>query len=1025
MIWNACIRHPVVTIVAVLVVGVFGIWSYTQMPVRENPDVQFPVISVNVVYPGAEPEVIETEIVEPLEEEINTVEGLKTLTSTSRESVATITAEFELYRDIDVAAQDVRDRVNRARRELPDRIEEPIVRKIDPDARAILWVALTGDQRWDVVRLSNYADNVLKQRIESLRGVGRVIVGGQRRYAVRLRLDPSRMAVHRVTAGQVIGTLQDNNVDIPTGRVESEQREFVVKTEGQFSDPGPINDLIITWRNGAPIRIGDIGLAVDGVENDRQIGRFKGEPAVGLGIVKQSDANTVAVSERVRSRLDELSEDLPAGLEYEIATDASVYIEDSVRDLLFTIGLAAGLVAVVVLAFLKTFRGTFISALAIPVSLLGGVTAMYLMGFSINTLTMLGLILAIGIVVDDAVVVLENTYRHVEAGYEPIPAARIGTTEVAFPSIANTLALASVFVPVAFVTGVVGRFFQEFALTVAVTVLASTATALTLTSMASSRLLVSGASHGRIYNALEKMLDKMETGYGWLLDRALDHRWITLLLAAAAFAGGVLAAMDLSTEFLPDVDREEFLIRFELPEGASLAQTDRYARRVERMLKRDGRVKHFFMIIGLSQGAGPGKVNEGMFFVRLTPRQQRRRHQEVIMGQVRDRLEQIPGARAFVISTGGVGPSGQAPVQIVLQHPRIDALADKQGEVMQWMAGEQVGFVGINSDLKLNQPQVRVRILRDRAGQMGISVRQISETLRILLGQPDVSEIQRQAERYEVIPEIVTRGRMVPEQLDQIYVRAADGSMVALSNLTRTEEILAPSEIHHYNRVRSATISASLAPGAALGDALGRAETRLDDRLGGQFDSALTGQSQDFAESFRSLGYAMAFAVLFIYLVLTAQFESFIHPLTILMALPLAATGAFAGLWLLSMPLGIVAYIGLIMLMGMATKNAILLVDYANVLRRRGEDLFDAVADASRRRFRPVVMTTISTVLGLMPIALGFGAGGTGRAPLGVAVVCGLTATTGLTLLVIPVIHTLVTSLRQRLVVDGSKEART
>lgn len=1012
MIWNFCITRPVLTIVGVLVTAIFGMYGYFQMPVREDPDVEFPVVSVNVVFPGAEPEVVETEIIEPLEEEINTVEGLKTLTSTAREEVATVTAEFELWRDIDVAAQDVRDRVSRARRELPDGIEEPIIEKLDPDAQAVLWIALTGDMRWDEVRLSTYADEVLRQRLENLRGVGRIIIGGERRYAVRIELDPLKLAAHRLTVQDVVEAVQANNVDIPSGRVESVAREFLVKTRGQFSEAEPFNELIVASRQGGPVRIRDVGQAVDGVENDRQIARFVGETAVGMGVVKLSGANTVSLAEGVKARMEELARDFPAGLSYQIASDESVFIEESIQDLLFTIGLTSGLVVLVVLLFLRTFRGTLIVGLAIPASLLGGLAVMNVLGFSVNTLTMLGLILAIGIVIDDAIVVLESSYRHLEQGADPIPAARVGTTEVAFPSIANTLSLAAVFIPVAFTPGLIGRFFYEFGLTVTATVVASTLTALTLTPMLCSRLLRQNHTRGRVFHALERGFDLLDAAYARTLDMAMAVRWLTVLLALAAFGLGAFLFTRLSTEFQPEVDRAEFIISFETPEGATLGQTDLYARELEKVLRATPEVRQFFLAIALSRGGGPGRVNDGISFVRLHPADARTRHQSEIMQELRREFARLPGGRAFVFSSGGTGIGGEgAPLQLVLQNPDIDALAAAQDQVMAWM-NQRPDLIGVNTDLKLNKPQVEVDILRDKATQMGVSVLELSNALRFLLGEPDISEIERASERYEVIPEVVGKGGMVPDDIKRIYVRNQTGDLVSMDNLVELTESVGPSEIHHFNRLRSATVSASTPPDVALGDPLAALQDWLNENLPDDFSFEFTGQTRDFQESFYYLSITIVFSVIFIYLVLAAQFESFVNPLIILTALPLAGVGAAGALWLLDMPLGIYAFIGLIMLAGMATKNAILMLDYAGVLQARGEPARKAAVDAARVRFRPVLMTTMSTVLGMLPIALGYGAGGEARAPMGVAVASGLLVTTFLTLIVLPVVYTLTADLR-------------
>ncbi|MFO7740361.1 MAG: efflux RND transporter permease subunit [Desulfatiglandaceae bacterium] len=1015
MIWNFCIRRPVLTVVIFLIIGIFGLYGYFRMPVRENPDIEFPVVSVNVVLAGAEPEVIETEIIDPLEEEINTVEGLKKLTSTAREQVGTIVAEFELWRDIDIATQDVRDRVNRAMRELPDDVEAPLVSKLDPDAYAIMWIALTGDRRWDELRLTRYADEVIKERLENIKGVGRIQIGGERRYAVRLRLDPEKLAAYHVTVGEVVDTVRKQNVDIPTGRIQSKRREFIVKTLGQFESPEPINDLIVAYHNGGAVRIRDVGKAEDGVENDRQVARFSGQTTVGLGVVKQSDANTVALAAAVRKRMAELEENFPAGLSYTVAADDSEYIQASISDLVFTIFLATGLVVLVILGFLRNWWGTLITTLAIPASLLGGLAVMHALGFSINTLTMLGLILAIGIVIDDAIVVLESAYRHAEKGAGPKPAARVGTTEVAFAAITNTLSLSAVFIPVAFTPGLIGRFFHEFGLTVAATVFASTFTALSLTPMLSSRLLRIPERRGSLFRWSERVFESVETGYAWLLERAFRRRLITVLVGATALGTGLFFFFNLSREFVPTVDRSQFIISFETPEGATLAATNAYARQIEMLLGESPEVKHQFMAIGLSRGGGPGKVNEGIVFVRLVPRKQRQRHQTEIAQELRRRLAEIAAGQAFVIQASVGVAQSEAPVQLVLEHSDIDSLARQQESVMAWMR-RQSQFIGVNSDLKMNKPQITVRINREKASQMGIRVTDISNTMRFLLGEPDISEIERDSERYEIIPEIIGKEDMTPDSLRNLYVRSAGGSLIPLDNLIHITETVGPSEIPHFNRLRSATISSSLPPGVSLGGALKRLETYLTDNLPSGFEFAFTGQSQDFRESFYYLTITIGFSLLFVYLVLSAQFESFIHPFTILLTVPLAVVGALGALWIAGMSFGIVAFIGLIMLVGMATKNAILMIDFSNVLIARGINVINAAKEAARVRFRPVIMTTLSTVLGITPIALGLGAGGEARAPMGVAVASGLLATTGLTLLIIPVVYTLLHQFQQFIV---------
>jgi hydrophobe/amphiphile efflux-1 (HAE1) family protein len=776
-----------------------------------------------------------------------------------------------------------------------------------------------------------------------------------------------------------------------------------------------MNDLIITQQDGSPVRIGDVGRAVAGVENDRQVARFKQSMAVGLGVVKQRDANTVALADSVRRRMADLVEDFPPGLRYTIATDDSRYIEQSVNDLVTTIFLTTGLVALVVLGFLRSPLGTIIAVFAIPTSLLGGLALIYSFGFTLNVLTLLGLILAIGIVIDDAVVVLESSYRHLESGKDRREAARIGTSEVAFPNIANTLALASVFVPVAFTAGLISRFFYEFSLTVAMTVFASTFTALTLTPMLCSRFLRTANTKSRWYRATQKVLDANQTIYNRTIAAAFRHRILALSLALAA--GGLMVFFygRLATEFQPPIDRSEFMVRFETPEGSTLEFADAYARKLETALADLPEVDHFFMAIGLSRGAGPGKVNEGLIFVHLVERGQRDRRQIEVMQAFRERAARIPDGNAYVMSQGSsIGGRG-AELQVVLQNPSLQKLASRQDQIMAWMRQEPE-YLGVNSNLKMNKPQIEVEILRDKASQMNISVTQISNTMRFLLGEPQISEIEQENERYEVIPEIVSKGEMVPDALSSLYVRADSGDLVPLANVVSYRETIGPSEIHRFNRLRSATLSASNPPGVALGTALNKLQAYFDRTLPSGFDHAVTGRAKDFRESFYYLSIALGFSVVFVYLVLAAQFESFLQPFVILATLPLAGVGAFAALWALDMTLNIFSFIGMIMLVGMATKNAILMIDYANQIRAKGKlDLIEATQEAARIRFRPVIMTTISTVLGIMPIALGFGAGGEARAPLGVVVASGLLVTTLLTLVVIPVLYSLTEAAKQRL----------
>jgi len=1021
MIWNFCIRRPVLTTVLFLAIFIFGIFGYTQMPLREFPDVDFPIVNVSVVLPGADPEVIETEVIEPLEEEINTIEGIKEITSTAREQVGVVTVEFELYRDVDFAAQDVRDRVTRARPDMANDIEEPVIRKVDPDAQAVMWISLRGDKRWDAVRLSEYADTVLKNQLERLAGVGQIYVGGERKYAVRIKLDPDRLAGCNLSVQEVIEKLRAENVDIPSGRIESREREFLIKTEGQFSSAEPFNDIIITYRNGAPVRLSDLGKAVDGIENDRNIARFNRQETIGLGVVQQSDANMVDVVERIKEQMAALSKDFPPGLEYAVASDDSVYVKESITDLTTTIFMATALVAVVILLFLGSLRGTIISAIAIPTSLLAGLALIYYAGFSLNNLSLLAFILVVGLVVDDAIVVLESCYRHMEKGAEAKPAARTGTTEIAFAAIANTLALSAVFVPVAFMPGMIGRFFFEFGMTVAFTVVASTFTALTLTPMLCSRYLQASTGPGRVslFRATEWGFNKLERLYRRILGAALRWRWLTVIIAACAFGAGIFFLNALEREFVPTVDRSKFMIAYETVEGATISNTDKYGARIEDVLAGIEEVRSFFMAIGMAR-SGPGKVNEGIFFVRLQHHSERERHQVAVMQEIREKIARIPGVRGYVVEQQGPG-GGDAPLQVVLKNPDINELARQQETVMNWMRG-QPEFVGVRSNMQLDKPEVQVHINREKAQEMGVTAANISNTLRFIFGEPDITEIEREGARYKVIPEI-ENSENVPDAINRLYTRNQHGKMVSLANLVEIKEAIGPSEIHHFNRGRALTISSQLPPDVPLGVALGKLQNYLETQLPADFSTDITGESRDFEESFYYLTVALVFAIVFIFLIMAGQFESFLHPFTLLMALPLAGIGAFGALYALDMTLNIFSFIGIIMLLGLVTKNAILLVDYANVLVARGNTVTEAARQAGIVRFRPVLMTAISTILGIMPIALGYGAGGEARMPMGVAICAGLFAATALTLLVIPVVYTLFDALQRRILANRALSA--
>jgi len=998
---DTSIDRPVLTTVVMAAILLGGWLGYRNLPVRELPDVEYPIVNVQTVFPGASAEVVETEVTEVLEEEINTIEGMKTLTSTSAEGVSIVTAEFQLERSVDFALQDVRASISRVRGQLPDDVDDPVVQKVDPDAQPIIWIPVRNPTE-EITQINEVAENMVRERLQTLEGVGRVILGGERRFAVRVDLDPQQMAAYGITVPDVRAALQAGNVEIPSGRVESLSREFTVRTLGEVESPAAFNDLIVGWSDESPIRISDIGRAYAGIENERALARFNKETTVGVGVVKQSGANTVAVADRVLERLDDIREELPPGYKLDIAANDASFIERSLHEVQETIFIAFVLVVLVILLFLQSGSATIIPTAAIPVSIVGTFAALYLLGFSINTLTLLGLVLTIGIVVDDAIVVVENIHRHMEEGESPAEAARNGTSEIAFAIIAISLTLVIVFLPIAFMQGIVGRLFQQFGIAVAVSVLISAFVALTLSPMLSSRFLRLGHAHNAVFDALDRWLERLDDAYEATLDWVLDRRVLTTAVGVLSLAVSLVVMARMGKEFVPPEDRGEFLVSVQAPVGSTLEYTDRYLRDIEDILGETEGINRWFAAIGLGV-QGPGSVASAISFVRLDEGD--RRGQFEIMDEVRREVRQLAGVDVFLIAPSSLQQGGGQPLQFVLQAPNLDTLA-AYADSMVARARATQGLQGVDTDLDLNKPQLSVTIDRNKAAALGVSVADIGTTLQVLMGGTDITEYERGNERYEVMVQARDSSRVTPEDVSSLYVRGEGGELVQLSSVVDVNEGVAPNQINHFNRRRSITVSSNL-QGISLGVGLQRMQELAAEILPENFTTTVTGQTQDFQESFASLVFALIMAVVAVYMVLAAQFESFVHPFTIMLALPLALVGAVVALALLGMTLNIYSMIGIIMLMGLVTKNSILLVDFANQARRGGMERRKAIMRAGEVRLRPILMTSISIIIGVMPIALALGAGAESRRPLGVAVVAGMVTSTALTLLVVPVFYSL------------------
>lgn len=1000
------IERPVFATVMSLTILLFGIISFTRLPVREYPDIDPPIVSVITLYRGASSSVVETEITNVLEEQFATLEGVKTMTSSSREQGSVITIEFELDRIVDEAANDVRDRVSRVRGELPREVDDPIISKVDASAQPIVWLALFSD-RHNGLELTDIGDRILKEKIQRLPGVGSVMIGGERRYAMRVWLDPLRMAARGLTTQDIEAAIRRENAEIPAGRVEGKEREFSVRTRGELRTPEEFGAIIVSQKADDLVRLRDVAEVMVGAEDERTMARYNGHSAIGLGIVKQSRASTIDVAAVIRAALPELAQLIPEGMKLDVAYDSSTFINDSIDEVAETLIIAMCLVILVVLAFLKSFRATTIPSVAIPISVIGAFTAAYFAGFTINILTLLGLVLAIGLVVDDAIVVLENIFRHMELGKNRRQAALDGSKEIGFAVVATTVALVAVFVPLAFLTGSVGRLFNEFGVSLAVAVLISGFVALSLTPMLSSKMLkpLHGTGTSWTSRTFDTFFEFLNRIYERSLRIALANRILMIAGAVLTIVLSVVLFNLIPSELVPVEDRGIGFGIVIAPEGATLEYTDRYMREIESSLLNLPERRAIFAAIGLGFG-GPGRVTNGFVFLALKPRSEREKSQQQIVQELFPQLISIPGVLAFVINPPSLGGRfSSSPVEYVLQAESYEELSQAVGIMM--MEAPKLGYlINLNSDLRLNKPQLDITIDRERASGLGVSVTDIGSTLETFLGGRVVTNFKRGTKQYDVILQLKPSARSTPDAIEQIYIRSS-GGLVQLANVVNVEETLAPKELNHYNRVRSATISSSLVPGISLGQALDDMDRIAREKLPSGIKREFAGQSLEYKSSSSSLYLMFLLALIFIYLVLSAQFESFVHPFTILLSVPLAVFGSLATLYLFGQTLNIYSQIGLIMLIGLVTKNSILIVEFSNQLRARGKPVIEAVVEAATIRLRPILMTSFATIFGVLPIAIGLGAGAEARRPLGLAVVGGMFFSTFLTLMLVPVVYTI------------------
>jgi multidrug efflux pump len=995
------IRRPVLATVMSLLVLLIGLVSYDRLTVREYPNIDEPVVTVETNYRGASAEIIESRITTPLEESLAGIEGIEVMSSISRQERSQITLRFRITRDADGAANDVRDRVARVRAQLPDEIDEPVVQKVEADAQPIIYLAFSSD-RHSPLEVTDIADRLVKSRLQNLPGVANVRIFGERRFAMRLWLDPVRLAAYGLSPADVEDALRRQNVEIPTGRLESTAREFNVVAETDLRTPAEFEQLRIREVRGYIVRLADVGRAEIAAADERVVARYKGEPAVALGIIKQATANPLDVSAAVREAFPAIRALLPEGMRVDVGYDSSIFIDRAIRNVFKVIGEAVLFVLVVIFLFLRSFRATLIPLVTIPVSLIGAFAFMLALGFSINTLTLLAFVLAVGLVVDDAIVMLENISRYIEQGMEPVAAAIRGAREIGFAVVAMTITLAAVYVPMAFQTGRTGRLFVEFALTLSAAVIVSGFVALTLTPMMCAKLLKRQESHGLLYRFGERVLDGMTAGYRRLLVASLSMRPIVLALAllVGGFSWTILSV--LKSELSPTEDRGIIVGIAIAPDGSTIDYTQRWLRPLEAAFADTAEVSRHFTVAGFPV------VSQGIMFAGLADWSERARSSQAIAQGLFPRFFATPGVLAFPVLPPSLGqPPIDKPVQFVLQTSGPYEELQRAADAMLAEARKIPGLTGIDSDLRLNMPQLRMTIDRDKAASLGLSEERIARSLETLLGGRKVTTFKLNGKQYDVIVQVDPAGRTRPQDVLDIFLRTPSGAEVQLSNLVTLQETVAPRELNHFNKLRSATISATLAPGMTLGEALAALDAAAQRVLPPSVQVDYGGLSREFRSTSASLALTFVLALAFIYLVLAAQFESFIDPFVILLSVPLAVGGAMAALWLNGITLNVYSQIGLITLIGLITKNGILVVEFANQLREQGREMMEAVVEAATLRLRPVLMTSAATVLGATPLALAVGAGAESRQAIGWVIVGGMTLGTLFTLFVVPTAYTL------------------